>query len=185
MKNQNIEISKFELNAVSHVIEFTDKWIGKGYYTEQQLKELVWQSKGCSFLAWDLNFTPQKLIALRLTLAPGAWLQNPCSPTKWNVAHQKVGYFKSLFVHGNYRSIGLGQKLSNLSLNLVSQLGGEAVITHSWLESPNNSSQIYLKKMGFIEIATHPKFWNNIDYHCTRCAPNKCICTAVEMIKYI
>ena len=46
--------------------------------------------------------------------------------------------------------------------------------------SPNNSSYRYLRKIGFKEIITHPDYWVDVDYICTRDG-NPCHCTAIEM----
>ena len=97
----------------------------------------------------------------------------------------KMSYFKSLFVSGDYQQQGLGKTLSTKSIELLKQMGAEAILCHSWLESPGNSSQKYLQRMGFTDVTTHEKFWYPVDYHCTRCGPAKCVCTAIEMIKKI
>ena len=96
-----------------------------------------------------------------------------------------MSYFKSLFVSGDYQQQGLGKTLSTKSIELLKQMGAEAILCHSWLESPGNSSQKYLQRMGFTDVTTHEKFWYPVDYHCTRCGPAKCVCTAIEMIKKI
>ncbi|MGZ3773359.1 MAG: GNAT family N-acetyltransferase [Bdellovibrio sp.] len=182
-----ISFTPFEFKHLHSVKVFTDKWIGENYYTVEDLESLLSMScKGglnASILAWD----DSQLVGVRLTLAPGQWIRGDLkiTPQKWNVDADKVAYFKSLFIDESYRSQGLGAKLSALSKEIILRQGGMAVLTHSWLESPANSSQIYLLKDGFKEIARHEKFWHHIDYLCTRCAPDRCQCTAVEMIKFI
>ena len=74
---------------------------------------------------------------------------------------------------------------SGVCLSILKDMGAEAVLCHSWMESPENSSQRYLLKMGFQKIKEHPKFWYEIDYFCTRCGPSRCVCTAGEMIKLL
>ena len=70
-------------------------------------------------------------------------------------------------------------------MEVIKLMGGKAVLCHSWLESPGNSSQRYLSSIGFESVKEHEKFWYEIDYECTRCGPEKCVCTAMEMIKYL
>src|SRR5690606_25552492 len=107
------------------------------------------------------------------------------TPDRWQVKPEQMAYFKSLFVAKKFQAAGMGKRLSLESIELLKKCGAKAVLCHSWLESPNNSSQRYLLKLGFEEIARFPKFWYPIDYVCTRCGPKRCECTAVEMVKYI
>ncbi|MGZ3794704.1 MAG: GNAT family N-acetyltransferase [Bdellovibrio sp.] len=184
---KNICVLPFESKDIFAVKEFTDLWIGRDYYSFKDLErilELSWKNNlNSSFLAWDRS----QLVGVRLTFAPGQWISEKLKvcPEKWNVSADKVAYFKSLFIDEKYRSLGLGKMLSSMSKEIVQKQHGEAIVTHSWLESPGNSSQMYLSKDGFTEIARHEKFWEPIDYQCTRCSPQRCQCTAVEMIKYI
>ena len=66
----------------------------------------------------------------------------------------------------------------------LKEIGTQAIVTHAWQESPNNSSIRYLTKFGFQPIATHANYWIDVDYVCTRDG-KPCRCTAVEMIKYL
>ena len=172
-----------DLNAVK---VFTDRWIGEGYYTLDQLQDIYQKSQAqklnCSFVALDGN----DIDAVRLTYAPGKWWQGTksISPALWDVRPSAVAYFKSLFVSDQYQGKGLGKILSQQSMDIVKQMGGMAIICHSWLESPNNSSQKYLEKMNFKEVKKWHNFWKEIDYSCTRCG-RPCLCTASEMIHYL
>ena len=86
-------------------------------------------------------------------------------------------------MHEKYQGKGIGSKLSKLAIDQMKILETKAILAHAWQESPGNSSRNYLKRMGFEEVAEHKKFWNLVDYECTRCGPNqRCICTASEMI---
>ena len=168
--------------------KFTDKWIGKNYFIEKDLKEIINLSikdgLNASFLASDND----ELVGIRLTYAPGGWpnkYTKGISPDLWKVEKNDVAYFKSLFIKDNYQGKGLGKKLSNESINVLLKMGAKAIVCHSWLESPNDSSRRYLKKMGFEKIKEHPLFWSRLDYECVRCTPKKCACTALEMIKYL
>lgn len=183
----NIEIISFELDHIDKVKIFTDEWIGINYYTAKDLELIQNQSSLNAVNASFLAFEGDKLIAIRLSLAPQKWTNSTYgfSPSLWNVSSQKVAYFKSLFIHQDYRNKGLGKQLSQKSQFVLSQMGAKAILAHSWLESPANSSQEYLKKFNFIEVAQHTNFWKNIEYLCTRCKPEPCVCTAIEMIKYI
>lgn len=167
---------------------FSDQWIGPNYYNLQDLQKILKFSKidnlNASFLVRNKL---GKIVAIRLTYAPGDWAQDArgITPKLWSVPQNRTAYFKSLFVHKSYQQLGLGHKLSNASINVLKKMGTEAIVCHSWLESPGNSSQKYLEKMGFSKVFEHQKFWNPIDYDCPRCSPNRCECTAIEMIKYL
>lgn len=165
--------------------DFTDRWIGEGYYSQGELEHYLEQSRGCSLGAFAAS---GELAAIRISLAPTTWIEElgrGLTPKAWDVLPEQMAYFKSLFVAKKFQAKGLGRKLSLASIDLLKQQGAKAVLCHSWLESPNNSSQRYLKNLGFSEIARFPKFWYPIDYECTRCGPERCVCTAVEMVKYI
>ncbi len=164
---------------------FTDRWIGLDYYAAGELEELLEQSQGASLGAFASN---GEMAAIRLSLAPNSWVEGlgrGVTPSLWRVGPQEMAYFKSLFVSKKFQARGLGVELSLRSIEVLKKLGAKAVLCHSWLESPNNSSQRYLHKLGFEEVARFPKFWYPIDYECTRCAPERCVCTAVEMVKYL
>lgn len=180
-------IRELQTSDLAAVKDFTDQWIGENYYQMSELEECLTfsqaQNLNASFVAMD----GEKLIGVRLTYAPGSWVQKArgITPTEWDSEADRVAYFKSLFIHGDYQKKGIGKKLSDKSISVLKELKAKAIICHSWLESPGNSSQKYLMKMGFSEVAQHPKFWYPIDYECTRCAPERCVCTASEMIKYL
>lgn len=187
-------ISPFEENHISAVLPFTDRWIGENYFSESDLIRLINESRApvpdlgnreisASCLAWQ----GQKLIGVRISLAPGRWEKGtiPFLNSQWPIKGIEVGYFKTLFVHGDFRGLGIGQRLSQASMVILRQQGAKGIVSHSWLESPGNSSQNYLLKNGFVEIGRHPLFWNRLDYKCVRCQPEACQCTAVEMFKIL
>ncbi|MDC1174312.1 GNAT family N-acetyltransferase [Bacteriovoracaceae bacterium] len=182
-------IRSMEEKDIQIVKEFTDQWIGENYFSVEELFEIFQLTfhpdvkESASFLA----FVDDELAGVRLTFAPGIWTKKArgISPSNWNVKTEQVAYFKSLFIAEKFQKNGLGKKLSNLSIEKIKEMKGSAIVCHSWLESPHNSSQRYLQKMGFEEIKNHEKFWYPIDYECTRCSPERCICTACEMIKYL
>lgn len=180
-----MQIRPLTLADVPAIKAFTDQWIGLNYYAYGELEHLIDQSLGCSLGAFS---DEGELAAIRISLAPGTWIEEigrGLSPQVWEVAPESMGYFKSLFVADKFQACGLGRKLSLESIKLLKDCGAKAVLCHSWLESPNNSSQRYLLKLGFKPINEFPKFWYPIDYECTRCGPDRCVCTAVEMVKYI
>ncbi|PIP91675.1 MAG: GNAT family N-acetyltransferase [Bdellovibrionales bacterium CG12_big_fil_rev_8_21_14_0_65_38_15] len=180
----NLEVRSLRDNDLEQIKQFTDQWIGNDYYDLNSIRTILLQSKGCSLGA----FRDGHLGAVRLTLAPGTWVEEfdrGLTPSKWKIPANQMAYFKSLFVAKDFQANGLGVHLSLESIELLKMLGAKGIICHSWLESPNNSSQRYLSKLGFEAVAEFPKFWFPIDYDCTRCAPKRCECTAMEMVKYI
>lgn len=185
--HSEFKIRPLKKEDISALKDFTDQWIGKDYYELNELEEILEASHGegtcASFGAWSLS--TQELVAARLTLAPNKWSQiikRGLSPKSWPCELPEMAYFKSLFVAEGFQGKGLGRSLSEASLEELKKMGARAVLCHSWLESPGNSSQRYLLGMNFKEVARHEKFWFPIDYECTRCAPERCICTAAEMV---
>lgn len=71
MKIRNIELS--DIDAVK---EFTDRWIGAGYFSRAELREAllmgVKDDINASFLA--LNDQDQ-IVGIRITYLPGEWVQ--------------------------------------------------------------------------------------------------------------
>ncbi len=179
-------IISFEKKYLNEVKDFTDQWIGENYYSMEELEKVISFSKQDGLNASLLAFVDNELAAVRLTYAPGVWVdsQRGVTPLKWDLPKERVSYFKSLFVAEKFQQKGLGRELSKKSIEIIKQMGAQAVVCHSWLESPGNSSQKYLLKMDFKPVHTHERYWYEIDYLCTRCNPNRCVCTAVEMIKY-
>ena len=183
-----------EISDITATLAFTDQWIGVNYYSSTEMQEILaiscQGSKNASLGAFakSSNGEGHNLVGVRLTFAPGAWITKKgrgISPDLWQVGPERVAYFKSLFVRPDFQQLGIGRQLSEKSIAILQEMGARAIVCHSWLESPRNSSQAYLSKMGFTCVAVHPMFWHEIDYLCTRCAPGRCVCTAMEMIKYL
>lgn len=184
----SFEILPIELSDVDEILAFTDKWIGKNYYDREELVSLLHSGIKNSLNASLKAVVSGQLAGIRITLAPGNWIKptsRGLSSELWEVEEESMGYFKSLFVSGDFQKIGIGRALSVESLRILGEMGAKGVLCHSWLESPGNSSQRYLLSFGFESVKEHKAFWSVIDYDCTKCGPSKCSCTAIEMIKYL
>lgn len=183
-----IDLQAFDETLLQKAQAFTDRWIGQNYYSEEELREVLELSVKDHLNASWAAMQEDEMVGIRLCYAPGAWtkkFKRGLSPDLWPVEESTMAYFKSLFIHRDQQQKGLGQKLSQKAIEQLKQMGAKAVLCHSWLESPGNSSQRYLLKMGFTPVKEHPLFWNPIDYLCTRCAPDRCQCTAIEMVKLL
>lgn len=173
------------------LIAFCDKQIGPGYYKLSDLQRIEANSTSHGYVSSLLAYTKHddRLIGVRFTLAPGNWSLEKnikgFSKTLWPCDPKRVGYFKSLFIDPEFQKAGLGSKLSLCSLEILKKMAALGIVCHSTLNSPNNSSMKYLTKLGFQPIKEHPLFWHGIDYECTHCQKNPCICTAMEMFKVI
>ena len=171
-----------------HVLSFCDYWIGPGYFSLESLEKGLAFSRKDGLESSLVAFKGGKLVAIRLTFAPGQWLDEigrPVACDKWEVGPEQVAYFKTLYIAKEYRGRGLGKMLSQQALEVLRKMGTRAIVCHSWLESPHNSSQKYLLKFGFKPVAHYPHYWADGSYDCTRCMPQPCCCSAVEMIKYL
>lgn len=181
-------IRPFELSDIAAVKRFADESIGLNYYSESELRECLEKSESngvmCSFL---LVADDGEILGLRLAYPPGKWNKgkgNRLRPDLWKVPVEKAAYFQSLFLSAKVQGQGWGPKLSEKSIEAFHRVGAEAIVTHAWKESPNNSSIRYLSKLGFVSVTTHPEYWIDVDYECVRDG-NPCRCTAEEMIYYI
>lgn len=188
MNFKDFTLTPLEESKLQEVKDFGDRWIGTGYFSDDELLEIyqasLFEGQSVSYLAYKA----QQLVGIRLSLAPKRWdklITKGLSEGKWRVSRAEVGYFKSLFIASSAQGQGLGKKLSELSQFGLENAGAKAILCHSWLESPKNSSYNYLTSFGFELVTEHEKYWYDVDYHCTRCGPQKCICTAAEMIKYL
>jgi predicted N-acetyltransferase YhbS len=184
-------IRNIELRDVNPILDFSDKWIGKNYFKKSELRQILLRGQvenlNASLVAVNED---NKIIGIRLTMAPEEWHQDVTyspfiRPSKWRVPINQVAYFKSLFVAREYQKKGIGRELSNRSIEILKKMGARAVLCHSWVESPQNSSKGYLRSMNFESVETHNQFWYYKDYECIRCTPSPCLCRAEEMIKYI
>jgi ribosomal protein S18 acetylase RimI-like enzyme len=180
-KSQIRPLEKADLEAVK---AFTDTAIGSGYYSLAELQEIYEKS-----LAIDGTMTTLvliidgKLCGIRITYPPGKWNKGKgrgLSPKKWPHDLQETAYFQSLFVDSGLTGQGYGKMLSLSAMKILKGVGAKGVVCHSWKESPHDSSGKYLRSLGFQLIETHPLYWKEVDYVCTRCG-KPCLCTAEEM----
>ncbi len=182
-----MHIRDLKISDIEKVKTFTDLAIGKNYFSIEELHENFEKSSlngvMCSFVLVDDH---ENIIGLRLAYPPGKWNKgkgNRLRSDLWKVAIEKVAYFQSLFLSDEAQGLGFGPLLSDAAISAFKKLGAEAVVTHAWKESPNNSSIRYLSRFGFESIAVHPEYWIDVDYECTLDG-KPCRCTAEEMIKY-
>jgi hypothetical protein len=185
---KNYSIQPLDPKHLINIVSFCDVNIGRGYYSLRDVEEIY--QKSCkeglcaSYMALSSD---QEILGVRLTYAPGTWIESDThglSTDDWKIDKSDMAFFKSIFLSQESRGLNLGGQLSKYSLDTLIKMKAKGVMCHSWLESPHNSSQKYLKKLGFIGIKKYPKFWEPIDYDCTRCAPKRCQCTAEEMVYY-
>lgn len=181
-----MNIRPAQASDVPKIKAFTDKAIGVDYYSTSELEKILQQSSlnGRQFTLL-LEDEESKIRGVRITYPPGQWEKGKgkgLSPEKWNVPKESVAYFQSLFIDLSLTGKGWGQKVSMKSIEMLKETGAKAIATHSWKESPNDSSGRYLRGLGFELINTHPLYWKDVDYVCTRCG-KPCLCTAEEMLK--
>lgn len=165
-----------------------DRDIGKDYFSLAELQDCYRKSQShgvmCSFVLVD---EADRIQGFRLAFPPGTWSKGKGSklrPDLWKVPADRVGYFQSLFLSSAAQGLGWGPQLSDAAVAAFRKLGAQAIVTHAWVESPNNSSIRYLTKFGFEKVASHPEYWVDVDYTCVRDG-KPCRCTADEMIKYL
>ena len=184
----SMRIRELRESDLASVKDFTDTTIGKNYFNLAELEECYAKSLldgvMCSFVLVDGD---EKIFGFRLAYPPGTWSKGKGSVLRadlWKVPLEKVAYFQSLFLATEAQGHGWGPLLSDAAISAFRKLGAQAIVTHAWKESPNNSSIRYLSKFGFESVATHPEYWIDVDYVCVRDG-NPCRCTAEEMIKYL
>jgi len=164
--------------------EFTDRAIGHGYYTLSELEDIYERSLTEHQKMMTLVLLiDHKIQGVRITFPPGHWEKGKgrgLSIKSWPHPLKETAYFQSLFIDPKLSGQGFGKKLSLRAIEALKIIGAKGVVCHSWKESPHDSSGKYLRSLGFKLIATHPNYWKEVDYECTRCG-KPCLCTAEEM----
>jgi hypothetical protein len=191
------EMFPLKREDLSRLKDFTDRAIGAGYYSKQEIEDIFQRStpeadlslppdrqKMCSFVLKNGD----EISGVRFTFPPGRWSHGKgqgenfgLTPSKWPFAMNETGYFQSLFLDESVQGQGWGARLSEKSAEVLRTAGAKGIVCHSWKESPGGSSTKYLLKMGFQPITEHPLYWQHVNYNCTRCLKPPCQCTAIEM----
>jgi len=183
--DNNLKLTPLDISHKESFLNFSDQFIGKNYFNESNFQEQVDLSckngLNCSFVLID---NKNIIAGIRLTYAPGQWLNK--IKTRYiqeqNLDLNSVAYFKSLFINPNYQKQGLGPKLSNQSIKVLQKMNATHILSHSWKESPNNSSVKYLQKQNFKALGEIKNYWQEVDYLCSGCQLRPCICTSIEML---
>lgn len=183
----DFKITNFTLDRLKEVQEFANKYIGQNYFSKTDLLEVYTKSLlndlNCSYLL----LSEDKVKGIRLSYMPGKWTLmrdgiKGLSSHLWNeLTIKDLGYFQSAVIVPELSGKGFGQVLANLSIDTIKKAGGKGILTHSWMQSPHNSSKKYLEKLGFKLINCHRDYWKNIDFTCPICV-KACSCTAGEML---
>lgn len=180
-----MNIRPFQSADLERIQQFTDQEIGKGYYSLEELRDILARSqKGRVMCSLLLENSEGRVLGVRISYPPGHWEHGKghgLHPERWPHPQDQTAYFQSLFLSPEVQGQGWGSKLSLQSLKLLKEAGARGVVCHSWKESPHNSSSRYLQKLGFEIIADHPLYWKDVQYNCTRCLKPPCQCTAQEM----
>jgi ribosomal protein S18 acetylase RimI-like enzyme len=193
----NISYEKLTPKYFKQVIQLGNQVHGAGYLNDENMIE--WATRGisnnenCSYVA--LLSLPsnssveikKQLVGFRLTYTADNWQADEwCSPNLWQVPQDKCCYFKCNTVDENYRGLGIGKTLLQLSIETAKKQGAAAGVSHLWKESPNNSAVTYFARCGGELINYHPGKWNEDSqqgYNCILCGYD-CHCEAAEMIIY-
>jgi hypothetical protein len=179
------EIRRMCASDAPAVAALADRAIGPGYYSVAEVLDYLRRSTAGGQAFSYVALRDDALLGFRFVLPPGAWQHgrgHGLSPEDWPGVQAKAAYFQSCFVAPEAMGQGLGGRMARLALADLRAQGAELVVTHSWKESPHDSSRRYLRRLGFTEVAEYPDYWRNIDYHCARCG-RPCLCTAVEFVR--
>lgn len=191
----NIRYEKLTPQYFKQAIKLANEVHGEGYLTNENIAD--WTLRGisnnvnCSYVALLNNTsgtdTKDILIGFRMTFTSQHWqVDQWCSPNLWQVDKGKCCYFKCNTVDENYRGLGVGKKLLQLSISAAKKQGALAGISHLWKQSPKNSAIAYFTRCGGKLVKSHPDKWNEESkqgYDCVLCG-HDCHCEAAEMIIY-
>ncbi len=182
---------------IDAVVALADQVVGQGYYTAESVATMLTRSTVgdvvCSHVATrarpaaDAPEPPaptDAVLGFRFSLPPGRWQHGRgqgLSPERWPAPLAQAAYFQTAYVANAARGRGVGPRMAAAALDALRQLGARVVVTHSWKESPDNSSFRYLTRLGFVPVAEYPDYWIDVDYTCVRDG-RPCRCTAIEMV---
>ena len=128
-QSKEVLIRPLNESDLKKVQQFTDRWIGQNYYSFEELQDAFVKGQQGSLNASFIALSGDEVVGIRLTYAPGTWIENSTKIFKaglslkdWKIASEKMGYFKSLFVHGEYQGQGLGKTLSNKALAILKDM---------------------------------------------------------------
>ena len=168
----------------ARVSALADRLVGSAYYTPQLVAETLARTTTERGVFSYVAESGDALVAFRFVMPPGRWEAGRgrgLSPGRWGVPLSETAYFQSCFVDDGFMGQGLGRRLGVRALMELKAHGAQAVVAHSWKESPHGSSLRYLRRLGFEAVTEHPRYWSEIDYVC-RLDGKPCLCTAIEMI---
>lgn len=187
----NIIYTELTTKYFKQVIELGNQVHGDGYLNQKNIAD--WAARGisngvnCGYVALSKDGSNEKLVGFRITFASQHWqVDQWCSPKLWQVTKDKCCYFKCNTVDENYRGLGVGKKLLQLSISAAKKQGTLAGVSHLWKQSPKNSAVAYFTQCGGELVRSHPDKWNEEskqDYNCVLCG-HDCHCEAAEMIIY-
>lgn len=180
---KNTLIRPLKKSDIDSVKKFTDQAIGTNYYSVPELEDIYQKSLFNSTMCTLVLEIEGLIQGVRITYPPGKWSKGKgkgLSPALWPHEMDHTAYFQSLFIAPDLTGHGYGKQMSLKAIEILKDIGAQGIVCHSWKESPNDSSGRYLRSMGFTLVATHPLYWKEVDYVCTRCG-NPCLCTAEEM----
>lgn len=180
-----LNVRPFQFSDLEAIRRFTDHEIGAGYYSSGELEDIFHRSQKNGLMCSFLIESPRgEIKGVRISYPPGQWSTGKgkgLNPESWPHALAETAYFQSLFLAGDLQGQGWGGKLSAEAIRTLQRAGAKGIVCHSWKESPNDSSNRYLRKLGFELVAEHPKYWKGVPYRCTLCGDPPCQCTAHEM----
>ncbi len=184
-----VVVREMRAEDADEVAALADVVVGPGYYPTPTVLEYLGRStRGETVCAHVARVVTDRgegaLVGFRFALPPGAWSSGRgrgLTPARWPAPLDRCGYFQSSYVAFDHMGQGLGRRMAQRALTALRSLGAEAVVTHSWKESPHGSSFRYLSRLGFRPVAEHADYWAEVDYVCWLDG-QPCRCTAIEMV---
>jgi ribosomal protein S18 acetylase RimI-like enzyme len=181
----DIRFRRMDEADVEGVSRLADRLVGPSYYTPSLVREYRDRSAtDTGVLSYVAEEASGELVAFRFVLPPGHWSGGRgagLTPDRWPAPLEHTAYFQSCFVDDRCMGHGIGRRLAWQAMEDLQASGAQAVVAHSWKESPHGSSLRYLTRLGFTPISEHLEYWKEVDYVCRRCG-SPCLCTAVEVV---
>ncbi len=183
-----VTIREMTLDDAPAVSALADRLVGQDYYPPGLVQRYLERARTAIGTLSYVAERDGQLVGFRFVLPPGRWDEGRGSgltPERWPGPLAEAGYFQSCFVDHAEMGRGIGRRLAERAFADLRRVGASLVVAHSWKESPHDSSRRYLKRLGFVAVAEHPRYWAEVEYLCGGCKQPDCVCTAIEMVKVL
>ncbi|MEG1682796.1 MAG: hypothetical protein RR295_03120 [Oscillospiraceae bacterium] len=188
-----MDIQEFSLHTMTEtdvpaVLELSDRCVGKGLYSEGQIRELLERpTADCRVLraptgalaGYCLTYLADAREAADTTKLSMETLRS-LTPGRM----PRVGICKSLGTEATYRGLGLGCQLQEACVDGLFQKGADFLLGVAWRKGYHVPVRGILERLGFSFLQDTQRVWYDEEgLSCPYCGEERCICPAAIFIR--